>query len=218
MRSADATTLARVGIALLVAYGIFLKINPWILVAGIVFERILDGVDGYLAISEVSKGKIGFMDYVNASILKKDGPIRKKISEYKAQLSKVAPYGARIDIAGDRAVEYIFWIVFTVLTLIPIWVFIIIMLRNTFVDALMGAKGTSSKMRTRFAQIVYSSNLGRGLANIPKILAFSYLCFVYVYAWPLWIGYVLIGILVSSMLLRGFAQLYDILSNSASTG
>jgi phosphatidylglycerophosphate synthase len=208
MRSADAATVSRVAIAVLVVYGIFLKLNPVILIAGIVIERVLDGLDGYLALREASGGKLQFIKYVKASIFG-DTAAEKAIKAYKEKVKETAQYGARLDIAGDRAVEYLFWLTFTYLNLVPLWVFVLVIIRHTFVDAIMGARGTSSKMKTRFGQMVYSSNFSRAMINAPKTLAFSYLVLVYIYAWPLWIGYILVAIFVINIMLRGVAQIYD---------
>ncbi len=208
MRSADAATLSRVILAILVVYGIFLKLNPVLLIAGIVVERIVDGLDGYFAIREASSGRLGFISYVNASIFGNPS-VEKQIKNYKEAAKKAAPYGARIDIAGDRAVEYMFWLTFTYLNLVPLWVFILVIIRHTFVDAIMGARGTSAQMKTKFGQMVYSSNFSRAMINAPKTLAFSYLVLVYILGWPLWIGYVLVAVFVINIMLRGIAQIYD---------
>ncbi|MCL5430618.1 MAG: CDP-alcohol phosphatidyltransferase family protein [Candidatus Marsarchaeota archaeon] len=208
MRSADAATILRVLIAVLVVYLVLIKLNPFIILALIIAERIIDALDGYFARREASRGTFGFWTYVNGAVF--GNPQAKKlISKYNEILRKTAPHGARFDIAGDRAVEYIFWAVFSYLSLVPLFVFIIVIIRHSFVDALMGSKGTGSKIRSRFARIVYSSNLGRFIINVPKVLAFGYLPFVYIYGWPLWIGYVFIAILVFNILLRGAAEIYE---------
>ena len=211
MRSADAATMFRVLLAVAVVYLVLIKFDPWIIFLVILIERVTDALDGYFARSEVSRGKLGFVRYVQGAVF---GNIkaRSDIVKYNAALQKSAPYGGRLDIAGDRAVEYIFWALYSVLGLVPLFVFIIVIVRHTFVDALMGAKGTSSKMRSRFARFIYASNFGRFMINVPKVAAFSYLAFVYIYGWPLWIGYVLVAVLVGWILLRGFAEAWETLS------
>lgn len=208
MRSADAATILRVLIAVLVVYLVLILFNPYIIFILILAERVIDALDGYLARREVSKGTFGFWRYVQGAVFK-DPSAKKEIGKYNEMLQKAAPYGGRFDIAGDRAVEYIFWALYSFLGLVPLFVFIIVIIRHSFVDALMGAKGTASKTKSRFARIVYSSNIGRFLINVPKVAAFSYLAFVYIYGWPLWIGYVLVAILVAMILLRGAAEVYE---------
>lgn len=208
MRSADAATLFRVVLAVVVVYLVLTKISPYLIFGIIVAERVIDALDGYFARHEVSKGRLGFFDYIRASVFN-NAALKRQVNKYNDMLKKTAPHGARFDIAGDRAVEYIFWALYTFLAIVPLWVFVIVIIRHSFVDALMGAKGTSSKQKTKFAQVVYSSNLGRFMINVPKVLAFSYLAFVYIYGWPLWIGYVLVAILVDWILLRGMAEIYE---------
>jgi phosphatidylglycerophosphate synthase len=211
MRSADAATVFRVFLGVLIVYGIFLKLNPILLIFGVVLERVIDAADGYLSLHEASNGKLGFFAYVQASIVG-NPTIEKAIKIYRKRAKEIAPYGSRLDIAGDRAVEYFFWITFTYLNLVPLFVFLIVVIRHSFVDAMMGARGTTSKMKTSFAWRVYSSNLSRASINVPKLLTFSYLILVYIYSWPLWIGYILEAILVFAILLRGVAGIYDALA------
>ncbi len=210
LRSADTATLFRVVLIAAVAYGVLAKLNPFLLALAIVIERIVDGLDGYLARREASGGKLGFMDYLRAALGNK--ALGKKVDSYRDRLKSIAPYGARIDIAGDRAVEYILWVVFAYVHIVPLFVLIIIIIRHSFVDALMGSRGTSSRMKTRFAKVVYSGNFGRALINVPKVITFAYLAFVYIYGWPLWIGYVLIAVLVAAILLRGMAETYEVMA------
>ena len=112
-------------------------------------------------------------------------------------------------IAGDRVVEYSFWIVYTYVNVIPLFVLLIIVLRHSFVDALMGSKGTSSKMKTKFGNFMYASTIGRGGINVLKFLTFSYLAFVYIWNAPLIIGYILTAALVLYIMLRGLAEIME---------
>jgi phosphatidylglycerophosphate synthase len=124
-------------------------------------------------------------------------------------MPKNARFGPRIDVAGDRAVEYILWITYTYVGVLPLFVVFIAVIRHSFVDAFMAAKGTSSKMKTRFAQKVYSSNIGRGGINVVKFLAFSYLSLMYVWGYPAIIGYALVAILLAYIVIRGAAEIYE---------
>lgn len=211
MRSADATTLIRVGVILVVAYLILQHFNPIIITLLIAAAMLMDALDGYFAVREVSKGKVSLKMYTDA--LLGDRKAAAAVKEYKLQVKKTSKYGARIDVAGDRAVEYILWITYTFAGVVPIFVIFIIVIRHSFVDAVMAAKGTSSKMKTKFAKIVYSSNLFRGGINVVKFITFSYLAFVVVWGYPIVIGYVLTAILVIYILLRGAAELYEAYSS-----
>lgn len=207
MRAADAVTLIRVLVVAAVAYLILLKFNPIAITIIIAVAVAMDAIDGYFAVREASRGKIGFMMYLKA--VSGDKKLSALVHSYKKQLPKISKYGARMDVAGDRAAEYILWITYAIAGIVPLFVIIIVVMRHSFVDAVMAARGTSSKMKTKFARTVYSSNLFRGGANVVKFLTFSYLAFVYSWGYPIWIGYVLIGVLVFYILLRGAAELYE---------
>lgn len=207
MRSADAITLFRTLLVFPIAYAILAKFNPVVTILLIVLMFVLDAVDGYAAVYEVSGGKIGLVEYFKSAL--GDKKAHDKVGAYKSSIKKQSVYGARIDIAGDRVTEYVFWIVFTYVNIIPLWVLFLIVLRHSFVDAVMGARGTSSKMKSAFARAVYSSPLGRGGIGVVKAVTFSYLVLVYVSGWPIVVGYVLVAILVSYIMLRGIAELYE---------
>jgi phosphatidylglycerophosphate synthase len=207
MRSADAATLFRVLLAVVVVYLVLGRFSPYIIFMIILSERVVDGLDGYLARRQASRGRLGFAMYLKGVM--GNAEAKKGIAKCNAALRKIAPHGSRLDVAGDRSVEYIFWALFSYLGLVPLFVFIIVIVRHSFVDALMGSKGTSSKMKSRFANSIYASNYSRLLINVPKVLAFGYLPFVYIYGWPLYIGYLLVGILVAGILIRGAAEAYE---------
>lgn len=209
MRSADMTTLIRVIIAIAAAWFILLKINPWLIAAMIIVAMLLDAIDGYFAVREVSNGKISFVDYLGYAI--GNDKAAAKVKSYRGALKKASKYGARIDIAGDRIMEYAFWIIFTYLRVLPLWILFVVFIRNCLVDSLLGSKGTSSKMKTSFASTVYSSKVGRLITPVLKAAAFSYLAFVYIAAWPILPGYVLVALLLFFFLLRGAAELWEVM-------
>ncbi len=207
MRSADAITLVRTLMAVPAAYMVLAKFSPvWITVL-IAAIMALDMFDGYAGLREASGGSLGFFEYISAVL--GDRKAKDHVSKYKKFMVMSAAYGARIDIAGDRAVEYIFWIVYTVVGLVPLWVTFLIVLRHSFVDALMGAKGTSSEMKSRFARAVYASPAGRAVTPVLKFVTFSYLSFVYVLGYPLIYGQALVGLLVFFIMLRGYAEFLE---------
>ncbi|MCL5413283.1 MAG: hypothetical protein M1569_02665, partial [Candidatus Marsarchaeota archaeon] len=199
--------LFRVLLIVVVAYLILLKSSPIIITVIIAAAISLDAFDGYLAIRESSKGRISLGIY--ASALMGNKASRAEVARFKGKTNGSSRFGPRIDVAGDRAAEYILWATYTYLAVIPVFVIFIVIIRHSFVDAVMAAKGTSSKMKTRFAQVIYSSNLWRGGINVVKFLTFSYLAFAYIWGYPMVIGYVLVAILVLYILVRGAAELHE---------
>lgn len=179
MRNADAVVLLRTLLMFPIAYLILIKYNPIITIFLILLTFLLDFVDGKLARADIKKGM------------------------------KPTAYGPRLDVAGDRFAEYVLWVVFVYVNIVPLFVLLLILLRHTFVDAFMGIKGTSSKMKTSFAKLMYSSNIARGGIGVVKSITFSYLVLVYVSGFSIVIGYVLTGILVAYIMLRGIAELYE---------
>ncbi|MDE1846169.1 MAG: CDP-alcohol phosphatidyltransferase family protein [Candidatus Micrarchaeota archaeon] len=179
MRSADAVTLFRTALMFVIVYMILVKFDPLSTIVLIAIMFILDAVDGIFA--------------------------RRDLKKYKTK----SKYGPRLDVASDRAIEYIFWITYVYLAIVPLFVLFIIVLRHSFVDALMGTKGTSSKLKTKFARVIYASSIFRGGINVVKAITFSYLALVYIANWPINIGYALTGILVIYILIRGAAEVWE---------
>lgn len=207
MRAADLTTFIRVGIILLVAYLIVVGFNPFVSIALFAIALILDGVDGYLALFESSGGKISPSDYIHG--LLGDKKIMKEVKEARLKTAKLAPYGPRLDVIGDRIIEYILWILFVYVHVVPLFVLFIIVIRNCAADGLMGLKGTSSKMKSSFARIMYASAPSRAAANILKFLTFSYLMLQYVSGYPAIAGQALVAILVIFSVVRGASEIYE---------
>lgn len=211
MRSADLTTILRIGLVLIVLYLAIIKFNPLISIVLLAIAFILDGVDGFFALHEESKGKVSLGMYLNYSLGDKTNA--QKIKEFKESISKTAKHGPRFDVAADRIAEYSFWVVFTVLGIVPLFVLIIVIIRHSIADAFLGIKGTSSKMKTGIARSLYASNISRGGVNVVKFITFSYLILVYVAGYPITLAYVLIGILVTFILIRGIAEVYESLKD-----
>lgn len=207
MRAADLTTFIRVGIVLLIAYLVIAKFNPFILIVLFAIALILDGVDGYLAIFESSGGAITPSKYISG--LLGNSKAMKEVKEAKLKTAKFAPYGPRLDIIGDRIVEYVLWIMFAFVHVVPLFVIFIIVIRNCAADGLMGLRGTSSKMKTRFARIMYASAPSRAAANILKFLTFSYLMLQYCAGYPAIVGQALVAILVVFSVVRGASEIYE---------
>ncbi len=180
MRLADAVTIIRTLLIFPVVYLIMIKYDPAVTLFIFILMFAMDGFDGWLARREVVKRGLA-----------------------------PSKYGARFDIAGDRITEYSFWVLFTVLGIIPFFVIFIIIIRHSFADAFTSASGkTFSNMRTAFGRIAYN-HVSRGLINILKFVTFFYLALEYIYSWPLTAGYILTALLVGYICLRGLAEVYE---------
>jgi phosphatidylglycerophosphate synthase len=211
MRSADESTIIRIGIVLFVLYLVIIRVNPVFSIALLAFAFILDGVDGYLALREQSKGQITLSMYINYSL--GDKKYQKKIKALKESIGKTVKYGPRFDVAADRITEYAFWAVFTVVGIVPLFVLIIVIIRHSITDAFLGSKGTSLKPKTKIAHALYTSSVSRAFANIIKFVTFSYLILVYVSGYPILPAYILVFVLVLYMVLRGSAEVYESLKS-----
>ena len=183
MNRADAVTLFRTALVFFVVYMVLAKVTPWVIIPIMAVMFILDWVDGYIAKHSTRPG------------------------------GKPSWYGSRLDVAGDRVTEYALWILFTFLGIVPLIILLLVVVRHSFVDALMGSKGTSSKMKTKMAKSLYASGLNRGGIGFVKFITFSYLAWGYVtsslYGGFLEVAYVLIGILFVYIMLRGIAEIYE---------
>ncbi len=186
MKLADATTLVRTLMVFVIAYMIIFKVAAAAIIILMAVMFLLDYLDGYFAKGAVKNG------------------------------GKPSWYGGRLDVAGDRVTEYVLWIVFAYLRIVPLFILFLVVLRHSFADALMGARGTSSKMKTRLARYVYSSSIGRGGISVVKFVVFSYLSWMYVtssvFGNYLYLGYFLIGVLFIYIMVRGIAEIYESLS------
>jgi phosphatidylglycerophosphate synthase len=210
MRTADLITLARIVLIVPIVYLVLLKVNPAIPIILLAASIAADGLDGFAALHSQSKGAISFMDYLRYSL--GDNANAKKIKAAKASIGKTAKFGPRMDIAGDRITEYSLWALFLYLQIVPLIIVIAVVMRHSIADALMASKGTSSKMKTRFAQMLYSSNIvGRAGSAVMKLVAFSYLMLAYIQPqyYPMSIGYALIAILVLYIMVKGAAEIYE---------
>ncbi len=208
MRAADAATLIRTALIIIVVYLILIRFNALVTISIFVISIVLDAVDGFLAVWQLSKGKVSFSDYLGAALFR-DRKSIEKVSPYKSRISRHAKFGPRMDVAGDRFAEYSMWIVFSFVGIVPLALLIAVVLRHSFADAIMAARGTSSKMKSGFARVIYTSNASRAAINVVKILTFSYMILVYVSGFPVIAGYVLVGILFAFVMLRGAAEIYE---------
>lgn len=92
-------------------------------------------------------------------------------------------FGAIFDIAGDRVVETVLWMVFADLGAIPIWVPIAVVTRGAMVDALraasygdgMTAFGERNMMRSELTRWLTAGRFMRGLYGFAKAAGFVFL-------------------------------------------
>ncbi|MDQ3443874.1 MAG: CDP-alcohol phosphatidyltransferase family protein [Chloroflexota bacterium] len=94
-----------------------------------------------------------------------------------------SPFGAVFDIAGDRIVENVLWVVFADLDLIPVWVPLMVLTRGFLVDGLrslsyaqgMTAFGEQNMMRSPITEWLTAGRFMRGLFGWAKSAGFVFL-------------------------------------------
>lgn len=99
---------------------------------------------------------------------------------FARKLKQTSKLGGVLDIAGDRAVELVYWIVFSVLGWIPVWIPILFVVRGTFVDAMRShaaedgftAFGANTMMQSKLGKFLVASNFSRFSYAIAKAVAF----------------------------------------------
>lgn len=93
------------------------------------------------------------------------------------------PFGAVMDILGDRIVENALWIVFAHLRLIPVWVPIVVVVRGFVTDAFRSVAltqgltpfGEKTMIKSRIGRLLVTSRASRALYAAAKVVAFCYL-------------------------------------------
>lgn len=91
--------------------------------------------------------------------------------------------GAVVDIAGDRIVENVYWVVFAHMGMLSVWFPLIILLRSFTVDALRSlaisrgktAFGEKTMMQSRLGVWLAASRLHRALYGGAKVVTFVWL-------------------------------------------
>lgn len=94
-----------------------------------------------------------------------------------------SPFGAVFDIAGDRIVENVLWVIFADLDLIPVWVPLMVLTRGFLVDGLrslsyvegMTAFGEQNMMRSPLTEWLTAGRFMRGLFGWAKSAGFVFL-------------------------------------------
>lgn len=129
-------------------------------------------------------------------------------------------FGSVFDIAVDRVVEMILWVVLGHLGLVPIWVAMVFIIRGTVVDAIRYgaiARGETAfgMMRSPLGRFLVASRFMRALYGTVKALAFGWVLLIQPVPqldpalWAAWaetfavVTTVLVGASVALCLLRG---------------
>lgn len=93
---------------------------------------------------------------------------------------EVGMLGSKLDIAVDRLVEIVLWVVYSNLGLISVAIPLIVIIRGTLVDtvrsfSMLGGKTPFGMMRTKWGQRLVASNFMRSLYGLVKAAAFCLL-------------------------------------------
>jgi CDP-diacylglycerol--glycerol-3-phosphate 3-phosphatidyltransferase len=142
-------------------------------------------------------------------------------------------FGAVFDIAGDRIVENVLWVVFADLNLVPIWVPLLVITRGFVVDGLrslsfsegMTPFGEHNMMRSRFTRWLTAGRLMRGLFGYAKALGFVFLTGLEGYRHHdahgtligslygveafRWLGWSLVWLAIALTVVRGIPVIFD---------
>ena len=88
-------------------------------------------------------------------------------------------FGATFDIAADRVVETVLWVVLGHIGLVPIWAAIVFILRGNIVDAIRNSAAASEgvapfdMMRSAVGRFLVGGRFMRGLYNTVKMTTFG---------------------------------------------
>ena len=94
--------------------------------------------------------------------------------------NEVTEMGTVLDVALDRSVENILWLIFAYLAMAPLWVPIVFLLRSFIVDGIRGVALTRGKsgfgmMHTAMGRFLVASRFMRALYGLAKAVVFSLL-------------------------------------------
>lgn len=96
------------------------------------------------------------------------------------RLGESSRLGSVLDIAVDRVVENVLWIVLADLDLVPVWVALVFITRSLIVDSIRGqgiAQGYTAfgMLKGFWGQLLVAGRFMRGLYGTVKALAFAWL-------------------------------------------
>ena len=147
--------------------------------------------------------------------------------------NETSSFGAMFDIAGDRIVENVLWVIFADLGLVPIWVPLLVLTRGFLVDGLrslsysegMTAFGSSNMMRSPISTWLTAGRFMRGFYGWAKAAGFVFLTGLAgerrldtdgtllgtLYGWSglHWIGWFCVWAAVALTVIRALPVLYD---------
>jgi CDP-diacylglycerol--glycerol-3-phosphate 3-phosphatidyltransferase len=123
---------------------------------------------------------------------------------------EVSAFGAIFDIAVDRVVENVMWVVLANLDLVPLWVAIVFITRGSLVDsirysAIKQGETAFGMMRTAWGRFLVSGRFMRGFYGALKAATFGWILLIQPWpqldpaSWSAWSGYVY---LVSAFLIH----------------
>jgi len=97
---------------------------------------------------------------------------------------EVTALGAVLDVALDRAVENVLWVVFLSINLVPLWVPILFLIRSFLVDGLRGValcqgQTVFGMMHSRWGRFLVASRFMRALYGFSKAWIFCQLTLTY---------------------------------------
>ena len=144
---------------------------------------------------------------------------------YSKKTKTASKFGGVVDVIFDRIVEASYWVTFSVLGLVPLWVLLIMLVRYFVTDGFrtvaFGANlGTFEMMKSKIGKILVSSRFSRGFFVVVKIATFSLLAALTInidfiktnFDLLSRISYVMIIILLFYNLIRGYYTVKDTIS------
>lgn len=135
-------------------------------------------------------------------------------------------FGSIFDIAVDRIVEYVLWIVLADLDLIPIWVALVFIVRGTIVDsirygAISDGETAFGMMRSPIGKFLVAGRFMRGFYGTVKAVTFGWVLLMQPLPavdpslWATWhdtfnlVTAILVGISVTICLARGLPVIIE---------
>lgn len=124
-------------------------------------------------------------------------------------------FGSAYDIAVDRVVENIMWIVLADVGLVPVWVPLLFITRGVLVDSIRGQAaaygvGAFEMMRSRTGRFLVAGRFMRGLYGTVKATAFAWILLIQPAPrlWPeVWAEWSAIMVIVTHLLVYAAAVL-----------
>ena len=103
-------------------------------------------------------------------------------------LNEQSKFGSVFDIIGDRIVENLYWIAFTVLTWVPVWVPMVVVTRGILTDGLRSialaqgytAFGSDTMMKNKYFHFLTASRFSRAVYGTAKTIVFLLLIIAHI--------------------------------------